>query len=79
MAYLAHGIWIDIKEATVEGIRRISNADLSAARDLGYKIKLIGVIRRSFTKIMFQLESIRPWFQLMKLLPKPTESLMVLA
>lgn len=48
LGYLAHGIWIDIKHATVEGIRRISNADLAAAHDLGYKIKLIGVIRRSF-------------------------------
>ena len=48
LGYLAHGIWIDLKAATVEGIRRISNEDLSAARDLGCKIKLIGVIRRSF-------------------------------
>ena len=48
LAYLAHGMWIDLKETTVEGIRRISNEDLSAAQDLGCKIKLIGVIRRSF-------------------------------
>ena len=32
LGYLAHGIWIDLKGATVEGIRRISNEDLSAAR-----------------------------------------------
>lgn len=50
LAYLAHGMWIDLKEITVEGIRKISNQDLSAARDLGCKIKLIGVIRRSFTE-----------------------------
>ena len=48
LGYLAHGIWVDLKEATVEGIRRISNEDLSAARELECKIKLIGVIRRSF-------------------------------
>lgn len=48
LAYLAHGMWINLKEITVEGIRRISNADLTAARVLGCKIKLIGVIRRSF-------------------------------
>ena len=47
LAYLAHGIWIDIKDAKVEGIRRISNVDLQAAKDLGCKIKLIGVIRRN--------------------------------
>jgi homoserine dehydrogenase len=50
LGYLAHGIWINLKDATVEGIRRISNEDLSAARDLGCKIKLIGVIRRSFNQ-----------------------------
>jgi homoserine dehydrogenase len=48
LGYLAHGIWVDLKEANVEGIRRISNEDLSAARELECKIKLIGVIRRSF-------------------------------
>ena len=50
LGYLAHGMWINLKDATVEGIRRISNEDLSAARELDCKIKLIGVIRRSFDK-----------------------------
>ena len=50
LGYLAHGIWIELKDATVEGIRRISNEDLAAARELDCKIKLIGVIRRSFEK-----------------------------
>ncbi len=49
LAYLAHGIWVDIKEVTVEGIRRISNEDLAAADSLGCRIKLIGVIRRDFS------------------------------
>ena len=48
LAYLAHGIWVDLNEITVEGIRRISIEDLQAARKLGCKIKLIGVIRRNF-------------------------------
>ena len=48
LAYLAHGMWINLEDITVEGIRQISNTDLAAARDLGCKIKLIGVIRRSF-------------------------------
>ncbi len=48
LSYLAHGMWINLEDITVEGIREISNADLSAARKLGCKIKLIGVIRRNF-------------------------------
>jgi len=49
LAYLAHGIWVNLNEVTVEGIRRISNQDLKAAEDLGCRIKLIGVIRRNFS------------------------------
>ena len=48
LSYLAHGMWINLGDITVEGIRKISNADLLAARKLGCKIKLIGVIRRNF-------------------------------
>lgn len=48
LSYLAHGMWIKLEDITVEGIREISNADLLAARKLGCKIKLIGVIRRNF-------------------------------
>ena len=48
LAYLAHGIWVNLEDITVEGIRRISTEDLQAARKLGCKIKLIGVIRRNF-------------------------------
>jgi len=49
LAYLAHGIWVNLDEVTVEGIRRISNEDLEAAENLGCRIKLIGVIRRNFS------------------------------
>ena len=49
LAYLAHGIWVNLSEVTVEGIRRISNEDLQAAENLSCRIKLIGVIRRNFT------------------------------
>ena len=38
LAYLAHGMWINLEDITVEGIRQISNTDLAAARDLGCKI-----------------------------------------
>jgi len=37
-----------LEDITVEGIRRISIEDLQAARKLGCKIKLIGMIRRNF-------------------------------
>jgi homoserine dehydrogenase len=49
LAYLAHGIWVNLEGVTVEGIRRISNEDLKAAKSLGCRIKLIGVIRRNFS------------------------------
>lgn len=48
LAYLAHGIWVDLKDVAIEGIRRISNADLRAAENLGCRIKLIGMICRDF-------------------------------
>ena len=48
LAYLAHGLWVKLKDITVEGISKISNQDLEAALKLGCKIKLIGVIRRNF-------------------------------
>ena len=38
LAYLAHGLWVDLDEITVEGIRRISIEDLQAARKLGCKL-----------------------------------------
>ena len=42
LAYLAHGLWVKLKDITVEGISKISNQDLEAALKLGCKIKLIG-------------------------------------
>ena len=48
LAYLAHGIWVNLNEATVERIRRISNEDLKAAANL-IDLPLIGVIRREFS------------------------------
>ena len=47
--YLAHGIWVNLKDIICEGIRSISKEDIEIARQLGYKIKLIGVIARDFT------------------------------
>jgi homoserine dehydrogenase len=48
LAYLAHGRWISLEEMVVEGIREVSLLDIGAARDLGYKIKLIAIIEKNF-------------------------------
>jgi homoserine dehydrogenase len=47
--YLAHGIWVNLKDIICEGIRSISKEDIEIARQLGYKIKLLGVIARDFS------------------------------
>lgn len=47
--YLAHGIWVNLKDIICEGIRKISKEDIEIARQLGYKIKLLGIIARDFS------------------------------
>ena len=47
--YLAHGIWVNLNDIICEGIRSISKEDIEIARQLGYKIKLLGVIARDFS------------------------------
>ena len=46
LTFLAHGQWVRLGDMHVEGIRRITLADIQWARHLGYKIKLLGVITR---------------------------------
>ncbi|WP_309399012.1 homoserine dehydrogenase [Cerasicoccus maritimus] len=50
LAYLAHGRWVKLEEMVVEGIRDITTGDIAYAKSLGYKIKLLAVIRRDFDK-----------------------------
>ncbi|HWQ93797.1 MAG TPA: homoserine dehydrogenase [Clostridia bacterium] len=45
LASLAHGFWVNPKEIYVEGIRRITREDMQFARQLGYTIKLLGIIK----------------------------------
>jgi homoserine dehydrogenase len=45
LASLAHGFWVNPKEIYVEGIRSISRADIQFANQLGYTIKLLGIIK----------------------------------
>ena len=47
--YLAHGIWVKLNDIICEGIRSISKEDIEIARQLGYQIKLLGVIARDFS------------------------------
>ncbi len=48
LAWLAHGIWVRTDQMIVEGIDRITPADLQNAATLGYGIKLLAVITRDF-------------------------------
>jgi homoserine dehydrogenase len=46
LASLAHGFWIAPEKIHVEGIRQITALDIKFATQLGYTIKLLGVIKR---------------------------------
>lgn len=46
LASLAHGFWVGPKEIHVEGIRPISATDIKFAGELGYTIKLLGIIKK---------------------------------
>jgi homoserine dehydrogenase len=49
LASLAHGFWVDPKKIYVEGIRNVSALDIQFAQQLGYTIKLLGIIKESST------------------------------
>src|ERR1043166_9547512 len=46
LASLAHGFWVNPKHIHVEGIRNITALDIKFAQQLGYTIKLLGIIKR---------------------------------
>src|SRR5439155_3696840 len=46
LASLAHGFWVNPKHIHVEGIRNISALDIKFADQLGYTVKLLGIIKR---------------------------------
>jgi homoserine dehydrogenase len=47
LASLAHGFWVNPKEIYVEGIRGITALDIQFAGQLGYTIKLLGIVKRN--------------------------------
>ena len=46
LASLAHGFWVNPKDIYVEGIRFIKALDLRFAGQLGYTIKLLGIVKK---------------------------------
>jgi homoserine dehydrogenase len=45
LASLAHGFWVNPKDLYVEGIRKITKLDIQFAQQLGYTIKLLGIVK----------------------------------
>jgi homoserine dehydrogenase len=45
LASLAHGFWVNPKHIHVEGIRDITKLDMQFAGQLGYTIKLLGIVK----------------------------------
>ncbi len=46
LASLAHGFWVNPKKIHVEGIRHIGALDIKFAGELGYTIKLLGIVKK---------------------------------
>jgi homoserine dehydrogenase len=46
LAFLTHGMWVELKDLLVEGIREITLQDIKWAKRLGYKIKLLGIVSK---------------------------------
>ena len=47
LASLAHGFWVNPKQIYVEGIRAITSIDIQFAGQLGYTIKLLGIVKKT--------------------------------
>jgi homoserine dehydrogenase len=45
LASLAYGFWVGTDQIFVEGIERVTAADIRFARELGYRIKLLAIIK----------------------------------
>ena len=51
LASLAHGFWVGDKNVYIEGIRHVSQMDIQVARELGYAIKLLAIIKVAGTAV----------------------------
>ncbi|MFM8359415.1 MAG: homoserine dehydrogenase, partial [Verrucomicrobiota bacterium] len=45
LASLAHGFWVRPEQVATEGIRQVTQVDMRFAAQLGYTIKLLGVVK----------------------------------
>src|SRR5882724_3907401 len=50
LASLAHGFWVDHHKIHTEGIREVSKIDMQFAQQLGYTIKLLGIVKQIAAK-----------------------------
>jgi len=50
LASLAHGFWVDHHAIHTEGIRDVSKIDMQFAQQLGYTIKLLGIVKQIAAK-----------------------------
>jgi homoserine dehydrogenase len=46
LASLSHGFWVNPKDVYFEGIRHVTSLDIQFAGQLGYTIKLLGVVKK---------------------------------
>lgn len=46
LASLAHGFWVNPKQIFTEGIQQITKLDIQFAAQLGYTIKLLGIVKK---------------------------------
>ncbi len=46
LASLAHGFWVNPRQIHVEGIRFVTKLDIQFAAQLGYTIKLLGIVKK---------------------------------
>jgi homoserine dehydrogenase len=58
MSAIAFGIPVQFDKAYVEGITKLGAADLRYAEQLGYRIKLLGITKRSYDKVTGVLKGI---------------------
>lgn len=49
LASLAHGFWVPEEAVYVEGIRHVTQQDIQFATQLGYTIKLLGIVKKTTT------------------------------
>jgi homoserine dehydrogenase len=55
LASLAHGFWVHPQQIHVEGIRHITAQDIQFAQQLGYTIKLLGIVKKAGERCQVQV------------------------